>query len=321
MQDKIMGLKRICFIGQPYWSKKLWESIRLCASERVFPTHVGVPDDGLLALIKESRSADVLVRVGMRPGALTVRGLAFDAFSAILRANNPRARCVYYWIGTDVMNALRDSGKGKHSPFFQRANRDRHIAGAPWLESELRSIGIAAETAFFPYKLPEIKVVPRLPMDFRVLSYVPDSRYKFYGGESVYKAAQHLPRVEFDIIGGQGRWVKHSLPNLRFHGWVENVQSYYERSSLVIRLVEHDALGESIKEAMAIARHVIYSYPIPHTERVKFDDQDGLIEMIAKYHRWHIQGTLHLNLSARAYCLRQWNLPRLVCNLIEKIGD
>jgi hypothetical protein len=77
-----------------------------------------------------------------------------------------------------------------------------HLAGAPWLAEELQTIGVPASCVWLPSQLPTGDVPP-LPNVFTVGSYIPDSRFEFYGGPLIYEAARRLPFVRFLIFGGQ----------------------------------------------------------------------------------------------------------------------
>ena len=217
---------------------------------------------------------DVVFRVGLRPGSRSFRGRAFDAFWHLLRLALPRATAVYYWIGTDVAQTL-DAMRAGTIPArtVRELHNSLHLADAQWLAEELRSMGIRASVQRLPGALTWPDPLLPLPETFRVLTYIPDARYQFYGGIEILEAARKLPSIAFDVVGGNGTWIPNSLPNLVFHGWQNDLTPFYQKSSVVVRLVQHDGMGATAVEALLFGRHVLYTYPLPHTIAITFGER------------------------------------------------
>jgi hypothetical protein len=309
--------KNVLFVGQR-WARYLAELVNTYSSSRLHATSLVVDSPWkILQLPRLLPLSDIWVRVGFRPGSPSLRGLLFDTIW-YLSQRNYKALGVYYWIGTDVFQALEDARRSHLSPFFQASLRNLHLAGAPWLVEELQTIGVPASCVLFPAKLPTVSPPP-LPDVFTVGSYIPDSRFEFYGGPSVYEAACRLPFVRFLVWGGSGKWIRQPLPNLNFLGWVINIEQVYAQTSAILRLVKHDALGGSVREGLAMARHVIYTYHIPHTFYVPFHDREVLISLLRELHQHHQSGHLGLNLEGRAYALEAWNPQKLTEILIQTL--
>lgn len=217
------------------------------------------------------RSADVLVRVGFRPGARTWRGRAFDT---ALRVFGSRATKVCYWIGTDVLKLTEDIAQESPVAAWRTPALvvDHHLAGSELLQLELARAGIAASVVGFPWRTVRAPdVLPPLPAQFTVLTYVPDARADFYGGATVVAAARQLPDVRFEVMGGEGTWVSSPPPNLHFLGWVDDPASAYSRASCVLRLVQHDSIGGTAVEGLLFGRTVLYSQALEHTLTVESD--------------------------------------------------
>ncbi len=118
-----------------------------------------------------------------------------------------------------------------------------------WFVDDLRETGICAVDCLFPGELPESDAESlRFTGGFRVLSYIPDKNPEFYGGHAIYQAANALPEVRFDIVGGAGNWVDKALPNMKFHGWQEDLRPFYLNAQVVARLVPHDAVGGTVRK-------------------------------------------------------------------------
>jgi hypothetical protein len=302
---------RIVLVGQRHWVRVLRDALIRTGEGRIFVRSVDIE-----ALVPNSLSlfgdnADLLVRVGLRPGARTVRGQAFDLFWSVLCASNKKARVAYFWIGTDVMNAAADENCAKHTHFFRGAMKHLHIAGSQWLADELTAVGVSCRTLCFPGPLLDIPYVVPFPPQFTVLSYVPDNRFRFYGGHLLYDAAIQMPGVRFDILGGTGRWARLALPNMLFHGWVTDMVKYYNNACIVARVVEHDGLGATVQEGLLAGRHVIYTYPVPFCSHVKFGDYRELVAKIEELHHLYRHKKLEVNLPGRRYALAEWD-PRTV---------
>lgn len=314
-----MNAPRIGIIGAKFFCRRLEEMLKAYSPRELRVEHAGVPDDGLRGLLRVSSGADVLLRVGMRPGAAKPRGVAFDTLWSFLRSRNPKARTVFYWIGTDVMDALNDARGSRHTRFFRKSIADTHIAGAPWLVDELDSIGIKARTVLVPGPLPEVAEVRPMPVRFNVLSYVPETRHAFYGSDVIYNLAVDFPAIDFNIIGGRGDWCPEPRPNLHFHGYVNDTGPYYSGASLVLRLVPHDGMGGTVIEALIHARHVLFTYKVPHTHHVSLSDYSALVTTISNLYEMHSAGSLGTNISGREYALARWNVHAVTSHLVEAI--
>jgi len=137
--------KNVFLIGQKFWVARLQQVLTQHGQGRlrVKSWQVGCGLRGFDDWAGFNRLRRVLFRVGLRPGSFSVRGRAFDALWYLLRLAVPRARAVYYWIGTDVSQTL-EAMRGGTIP--RRAIRDlnesMHLADSQWLADELRGIGI-----------------------------------------------------------------------------------------------------------------------------------------------------------------------------------
>jgi hypothetical protein len=238
-------------------------------------------------------------------------GRSFDAFWNLLRTISRHPPVVHYWLGSDVFRTVRDHAGGKlRTRVFESIMNDHHLADAPWLAEELAQVGIRSTVMHIPApNLRSAEVTP-LPEQFSVLTYIPDTRFAFYGGNSIYQAAANLPDIQFVVVGGNGRWARDPLPNLRFMGWQNDLTPFYQESSVVLRIVEHDSIGVTVKEALSFGRHVIYSYPLPHTLHVPFNHAAKLTSALNDLHTLHKRHLLLPNTSGWSYALQEFNEAR-----------
>ena len=297
----------ICLLGQPYWVAKLEENLNRFGRSYVHAFSLRL-NANFFRNFQQTISADIVLRIGFRPGARTLRGRAFDALWSTLRLFNPDAVKVFYWLGTDVLNTTEDLAAGKlRQRCYAQAKKDSHLADATWLVEELQRIGIEALPKTIT--LPEMIAADtlELPVSFSVLTYIPDSRYRFYGGDCIYEASRNLPDIRFDVVGGSGVWVSKHLPNLFFHGWQSDMTSFYRNATVLVRLMQHDGTGLTAVEALSLGRHVIYSHPLPFTIRVAWGDTDGLTNTLSGLFNLHQRGLLHLNTAGKAYAQDNFN--------------
>lgn len=313
-----MCTTRVGLVGQPFWTSRLSRLLNEHAADIVS----AVPVSGLSGAL-DAFQCSVFLRVGYRPGASTWRGRLADVVWATGCGVRRGIRTGYYWIGTDVLNAITEWRNGTQTRWFQsESQRAAHWAGAPWLAKELRALGLPAEPVLFPGWLPSIEGVPPLPERFRVVTYIPDQRPDFYGGEQIIEVAEALPDAEFVVIGGQGAWLKVSPPrNLRFVGWISDVTRTYIESTAVVRMVRHDAIGGSVREGLALGRHVLYTYEVPHTVRIQFGNSDSLAGELHRLMCRHRAGILEPNTAGSAFARHTFNPVRLTRELASRIAE
>lgn len=270
---------RLLVTGQPRWSMELAEVVRKYTGD----VEVFVARSPLALLVKVVRTdPHAILIVGFRPGAATVRGRAFDAITATVRRLRSSATIARYWIGTDVDNATRDAkAKRLTGAFWTSLRRDIHLAAAPWLAAELEAIGINAASVPFPAELPPGSQPSELPPRFRVLSYLGEGRFDYYGGPATLELARRFPAVEFDVVGCRVPAGVDVPPNVNFLGWRTDVDELILGSTVVVRLTRHDALSAVVREALAHARYVIWTYHLPSVHTVAFDSPDQVAAALA----------------------------------------
>jgi len=250
-------------------------------------------------------SSDVVVRVGFRPGARTMRGRLFDVLLEVLSAGSLR---VMYWIGTDVQRFVAEVEHGADSLRTRAMRRThRHLAGSSRLRSELAAVGVDAKLVDFPayVSMPGGRL-PEMPTRFTVLTYIPDFRSQFYGGDVVLELARARPDVDFVVMGGDGTWAGDAPANLQFVGWVSDPTPLYSRSSCVLRLPEHDSVGATAAEALLYGRPLIYTESLPYSTIV--DREPGsVLAALDDLRRAHGEGELHPNVDASNWARHEFD--------------
>jgi Glycosyl transferases group 1 len=277
-----------------------------------------VPQGSYLRLLAAPprRERVVLMRAGFRVGASTPRGRLFDAYWSLLRRTLPNAAPCHYWIGSDVMAALESAEAGTLRWSALLSTRDElHLADAPWLSAELETVGIRATTAHIAPAVRAPQVVPALPKEFSVLTYISAGRFDFYGGEAIMDVARRLPDVRFDVVGSRRESTWPLLANVHWHGWVTDMAQRYAETTVVVRIPRHDGLGNTVVEGLLNARHVVYTYEVPFVRRVWPVTADSLEAALVGFRDAHRAGQLSPNLAGRDYALEEFDEAKLVNDL------
>lgn len=267
---------------------------------------------GFLIDIIHVMEADLAVRVSVRCTPRSIRTLKWLSISGMTP--------VLYWTGTDVVLLSKAIEDGSLEEGGLKLLRSFHsIAGTEHLAEELAEMGVSARVAQMPVpdRTPAGET-PSLPDRFTVLTYLPQ-RLDFYGAPSIIEAARRLPDVDFLVMGGG---MPADVPdNVELAGHVADSSSLYARSTVVVRMVEHDAIGGTVIEGLLTARHVIYSYDIPHVTHVPFGDTDRLTEAIRDLKTLHDRGELALNTSGQEWATERFDPDRCFDNLRDVLLD
>jgi len=226
-----------------------------------------------------------------------------------------------YWIGTDVLNALRQAEEGSPNPVLEiMARQSVNLAVASHLVVELRHIGIESKHVPFPgtsLVVPDSVSMPVGAMS--VVSYVPDTRRDFYGLPTLLAAARELTDTRFKIFRGHGEGVEDAPPNIEFLGYVPDVGKLLEESNVFVRLVEHDGDSVTVGEALLHARPVVYTYEIPHTIYVPFGDVDGFVSVLQSLREQHQSGGIPLNVAGREWAIGAYDADWRFANLLDAL--
>jgi hypothetical protein len=310
------GLIRVVVLGQPYWGIRIARALDGCAPdvEAVFVPARGYPR---LLVSRPGKRRVILVRAGFRVGATTRRGRAFDMYWSLLRRVMPRAARAHYWLGTDVLNTVEEFAAGTiRRGALSSSRADLHLADAPWLAEELKTVGLQAAVASVPqpYRAPD--TVPPLPDRFSVLTYLSADRFEFYGGEAILEVARRMPDVRFDVVGRTDDPTGLAPANVHWHGWVADMQRVYADATVVVRIPRHDGLGATVIEALLNARHVVYTHEVPFVRTIAPATADTLFEALDEFRVAASDGRLLPNLEGRDYAAAAFEEKSLVDGLM-----
>jgi hypothetical protein len=313
---------RVLVLGHPFTASRIARALTSRATDlRATDFRATyVPHRSYLRLLASPPRSGrvVLIRAGYRVGATTPRGRLFDAYWSLLRRTLPDAAPCHYWLGTDVLETVKETHAGTiRRASVSSARDDLHLAVAPWLTSELESVGVHATTALLPPPNRAPPVAPPLPAEFSVLTYLPGARFGFYGGDAILTAARRLPEVRFDIIGDRGEASRTAPVNVHYHGWVADMSQRYANTAVVVRIPEHDGFGNTVIEGLLHARHVIYTYEVPFVQRLWPATAEALATAISDLRGAQAAGRLQPNLDGRRFALEEFDEDKLMDQLTE----
>jgi hypothetical protein len=196
---------------------------------------------------------------------------------------------INHWIGSDVLDEMERKTKPgitKINNFIQdcivrwkmKNGGLITLAGAPWLVEELAKFPIQATylpiTTIDTQKLGPVDNQHVKDIDF--LSYIPISRFNFYGGDKIVKLATRWPEYNFLIICADineiSRDFVEKLPeNITIIPRVSrsSMPEFYQRSKFFIRYTEHDSESLSVFEALYYNLQVLWTYDFPCTIKIR----------------------------------------------------
>jgi glycosyltransferase involved in cell wall biosynthesis len=144
-----------------------------------------------------------------------------------------------------------------------------------------------------------------------VLTYLPKGREDFYGAATIHQLAKDMPDVEFLAVGGDGDDAP-SSPNLRFLGRVEDMPEIYRKTSVLVRLTQHDGLPKMLLESMAMGRNVVWSFPFPHCLQAKTTKEAAKALL-------QLRRTGTPNLAGARYVISEFGPDRIIPRLADTI--
>jgi len=208
-----------------------------------------------------------------------------------------RKPIVKHWLGSDTMRV--------HDPEVRRQCASSIVtnwADAPWLVDELATEGIKGQVM----GLSPITAIADLPMPsppLKVLWFLPEDRFEFYGGQMALSVARAMPDVQFLFIGSQRRG-RPAPPNVEYAGFLDDVDQAYRRTHVLVRMADHDGLSQMVLEALNHGRYVIWNYPFPGSLSASMESE--VLAHLRDLQQRVAAGALGANEQGRAYVRREY---------------
>jgi hypothetical protein len=243
------------------------------------------PDEGISNLTKMAgylKSSDLAYQIG---GRLTVGKFLFAARLM------EQQKIVVHWVGSDAVDYRPIAAKSEAAPWI--VQKLHHWGVSKWMVEEVAALGVPCELVPLPSSRVPDSPSP-LPAKFSVLVYVPDIRRgDLYGLDRILQVARELPEVSFELVGLTYGTISDAPKNLRTHGRVADLTSFYQQACVIWRPVRHDGMSHMVLEALGHGRHVLWSYPFPGCEKVS--EVTETREHILRFYEQHQRGRLQIN--------------------------
>ena len=260
-----------------------------------------------------------IIRVGIPPARLTLKNLIVDSILLPHLASASKKN-ICYWIGSDV-NYIFPLENNRIVRKLRLAYLHLHksIAGSPWLSDELNSYSIDCISSIFPYDIKFTKPKWEIHQILKVSMYIPNGKQNQYNNGLIEYLAQQCKWLEIHIYGSSKYWHDNSpMPeNIVFHGWVSEPSTLISKCHVHIRYLAHDALGASVREALACSSHVIYTYDIPNTITVRYGDKEAVLQHLKDFHFKLINKELKPNHSGSSWVANNLSNKKLIKNLVD----
>lgn len=289
---------RVAVIGLPYFASRAARELRRSGIDARYVPHPGRSPRAWAAM-----------------AASLARARAVYAMGSELSVNSPldvlarlRRPILMHWVGSDVVYAVAAARRGRLSQRLVR--HARHLADAPWLAAELATIGITARELPLPVPAAIGTVLP-LPLEFRVLIYLPGEFQSDYRVDDTMEVVRSLPEVQFTLVGGHR---PQPLPNLEVLGRVHDMPAVYARVAAYLRLTHHDGMSHSVVEALSFGRHVLWDHDLPGaTTLVTTPPQavDAITSLATRFRA----GSLAPNEAGAAYVRERFDAARVVADV------
>ena len=213
-----------------------------------------------------------------------------------------RRPVILHWIGSDVLSFLANPRWCRVAGPGLNALVACHLAGAVNLMTELRDVSIYARYEPLGMLLmngTEVAPLPRMPS---VLTYLPPERFNFYGGDKVLEMAKAAPDIHWLVVGNDGERLPR-LANVEYLGFVDDMDAVYRKTTVLVRLTEHDGTGVMPIEALERGRHVVWSHRMPFCRLAK-TSESALREVRAAI------ASGSLNLKGAAYVHKEFDVRK-----------
>ena len=299
---------RIVILGLPYFGEMLARLLGERGWDAGFAAHPGRSVGGWLALIPRLARADIVYLIGSR----IEKGSPQDRLLQLRRRP-----VVIHWVGTDVLIAAEEHGRGRASERI--VTRATHWCDAPWLVDELQAMGVRSTHVPLPIPLTADEPPP-LPRDFRVLLYLPVDAFdrEVFDMETLLRLPREFPEVRFVMLPSPAGSLPQPLPaNLEARGWVNDMDTVYRQISCMVRLTNHDGTSFMVVETLARGRQAIWTFPMEGAiEAQGFEEVTealrGLIER-------HAAGELGLNSVGREFVFKHFDGETLLSGLDTRL--
>lgn len=298
-----MAKKRVLLVGLSLFTRRLEKQIKAFGDERVSVKSLDTyytRKDKILAFFMIP-FCDVVYSIN----GTTSKSRTFDwAFFW-------KKRVMFLWAGTDVTKAINN--KNRNQKYLEKAE---HYCEAPWIQEELKQIGVHAEILRFTNFLSKDKLeYPPLDEGVVVFSYISKNREVYYGLNHIIDLAREFPDVKFRVAGTNGE--NFNFPsNVICLGWCNNMIEEFKKCHITVRIIEHDGFSNFVLESLFHRKHVLYSNKLKHTLHAT-DSKSGIAQLKTLLELAN-RKELRPNEAGREFVQKELNTQFVLKTLINK---
>ncbi|SFT76776.1 hypothetical protein SAMN05216474_2286 [Lishizhenia tianjinensis] len=301
-----MARKRVILVGLCLFTKRLEKQIKAFGDKRVSVKALDTyytNKDRLLAFLLIP-FCDVVYSINVT----TTKSRTFDwAFFW-------KKRVMLFWAGSDVLRAKNNPNRNQK--YLQNAE---HFCEAPWIQEELKEIGVHAELLRFTNFKGNQKIdFPSTENGLKVFSYVAKGREVYYGLNHIIALATRFPEVDFRVAGTNGEGF--DIPtNVKCLGWCDDMLKEYEKCHVTTRIIEHDGFSNFVLESLFHRKHVLYSNKLNHCLHASTTEEgirhlERLVDLAGK-------NELSPNEDGREFVKKELNTEDVLGKLISKFAE
>ena len=227
------------------------------------------------------------------------------------------AKKVVHFVGTDVWQLYNLSLRSlKVWQSYLKNAVDVILCESDFIQNELKELGIEAQILPLPpLKLFELKPLPK---DFTVACYMPAVNREFYRPNDMIEVVKKCPDIKFKFFGNPQQVGKDpALPdNIEYAGFVDNMETFIEECSAIMRFPIHDGLPISVLEFLLAGRYSVQSVPILHSLFVPEFSVDNVVQALQELKRLAIEP----NTIASDYWRQELNHDKFKNKILELTG-
>jgi len=303
-----MGRRRkIIIVGLPLFAQRLAKQLSEFDSESTY-IHLDTYYNNwhkIKALFLIPR-ADLIYSIN---GSVT-RGRVFDL------ALKNKVPIIMNWVGTDVLKSLEAYRSGAYDQEY--ISRATHYCEVNWIKRELKEMGIEAKVVNFASFDRQFELKEADADQLTVLNYIPESRQDFYGINEIIKAAEAFPNIRF-LIAGSSIYERSTPENMKFLGWIDDMDGVYQNVHVCIRFTKHDGLSNFVLEALARGKQVIYNNQFDHCHFV--ENTTDLIDRLVALMTMFEQGKSLINKEGAEFVSREFNREKILLEVKQNIEE